>query len=126
MLHVEVADNPIIQSKGLMFRKELKDDSGMLFVFGHSQELRFWGENTFIPLDIAFVSPEKQIVKIAHIKPLSKKVITSDQDCIIAIEANAGYFAKNNIKVGDFIEIEDDVKAGYKLGKIVSFRKKEG
>ena len=66
-LNVEMADSPSKHARGLMFRKKLDEDDGMLFKFKSPQNLKFWGLNTYIPLAIAFVSPEKEIVKILGI-----------------------------------------------------------
>ena len=67
--------------------------------------LKFWGQNTYLPLDVAFISDDNVITKIAHISPLSNKVVMCEKDCKIAIETNHGYFDKNNINIGDKIEI---------------------
>ena len=108
-LKVEVADTPAKHQHGLMYREKLDQDAGMLFKFNKPQNLKFWGLNTYIPLSIAFVSPEGQIKKISHISPLnSLDVVTSDADCDRAIEANYDFFRENNIWVGDVIDIVDD------------------
>jgi len=107
-LKVEVADTPFKREKGLMFRKQLDEDSGMLFKFNRPQNLKFWGLNTFIPLSIAFVSDDNKIVKIDHISPLSLKCVASDANCSIAIEANTDFFDKNGIGVGSQIDIVKD------------------
>ena len=108
ILKVEIADTPTKQHDGLMFRKELADDAGMAFKFGNPQTLNFWGLNTYIPLDIAFVSPENKIIKIDYIKPMSMHTVTSDGDCLYAIEANVGYFAENDVVVGDEVSFDED------------------
>jgi len=105
MLFVEIADTPYKKAQGLMFRKDMPDDEGMLFVFDKPQKLRFWGVNTFIPLDIAFIDDNNSITQISHIKPMSDITVASSTSCSIAIEANMGFFDKNNINVGDKIEL---------------------
>jgi uncharacterized protein len=107
-LKVEMADTPYKQQQGLMYRKKLGEDDGMLFKFNKSQNLKFWGLNTYIPLAIAFVSPEKEIKKIAYISPCSTKSVSSDEDCNVAIEANYDFFQKNKIKIGNKIKIVND------------------
>ena len=109
-LYVEVADTPWKQAQGLMGRKELDHNAGMLFKFNSPHVLSFWGLNTYIPLDIAFISPENKVVKISRIKPFCKDGVCSDVDCTMAVEANDGFFASNGVKVGDSIRIsqEDD------------------
>jgi len=113
-LYVEIADTPQKQATGLMFRNYLPKFAGMLFKFDDPKKLKFWNMNTFIPLDIAFVSSENKITKISRIKPYTKQsglmTVGSDADCVIAIEANEGFFKSNGIKIGDKIKInkEDD------------------
>ena len=107
-LKVEIADTPFKQQRGLMFRNKLGENDGMLFRFKTPQNLKFWGVNTYIPLAVAFISTEKEIVKISHIKPCSMNAVSSDIDCNMAIEANYDFFQKNNIIVGNKIEIIDD------------------
>lgn len=106
-LRVELAETPSMHERGLMFRKKIDDDSGMAFIFKNAQNLRFWGLNTYIPLDVAFVSPDRKIIKIEHISPLSTKTVCSEADCDMAIEANLGYFSDNKICIGDKITIAD-------------------
>lgn len=112
-LRVEFAETPSMHEKGLMFRKKMDQDAGMAFIFKNSQNLRFWGLNTYIPLDVAFVSPDREIVKIEHISPLSTKTICSDIDCDMAIEANFGYFSDNKIDIGSKIKIINDDSEKY-------------
>ena len=78
----------------------MEQDHGMLFIFDRPEILKFWGMNTYIPLDIAFVTPEMKIAKIARIKAMDLTGVSSDTNCLMAIEANDGYFSKNNIKEG--------------------------
>lgn len=107
-LKVEIADRPSQHARGLMYRDKLGKDDGMLFKFQRPQNLRFWGVNTYIPLAIAFVSPEKEIVKISYISPCSDVAVVSEVDCDTAIEANYDFFKKNNIWVGDKIEVVNE------------------
>ena len=118
-LKVEIADTPSKTQKGLMFRKSLNEDNGMLFKFSRPQKLSFWGLNTYIPLDIAFVNSQGKIVNISHISPLSTKSVSSERSCTMAIEANYGYFKKNKISSGDIIKFD---KLSDDIGKI-SFKK---
>jgi len=104
-LNVKIADTPEQQAKGLMFVKSLGQKEGMLFVFGSVQKLSFWGENTYLPLDIAFVDERNSIVKIDRIDPLSRRAVSSGLPCKYAIEANVGFFNSNGIRVGDRIII---------------------
>ena len=69
-LYVKIADTPSKQAHGLMFVKKMENDHGMLFEFDRPQRLSFWGQNTFIPLDIAFCDSDGVIRKISHIRQL--------------------------------------------------------
>jgi len=104
-LRVKIADTPEQQARGLMFVKNLDKDSGMLFIFGSTQKLSFWGENTYIPLDIAFVDANGKIVKIDRISPMSRNSVSSGVPCKYAIESNINFFSFNGIRVGDRIII---------------------
>ena len=109
-LTVEIADNPLTLAQGLMGRKKLDKNGGMMFQFPMIVEASFWGKNTYIPLDIAFVK-DNIIVDIKSITPLSTRTVRSCTPCTIAIEANAGFFKENEIKVGSKIEINKEDKS---------------
>lgn len=108
MLRVEIASTPAMHSQGLMYRTKLGEDEGMAFIFNKSDNLQFWGVNTFIPLDIAFVNKNYRIERISQIKPMQHDLVKSEKPCCIAIEANLGYFDSRGIKVGDKIQIDRD------------------
>ena len=112
MLRVNVADTPSKQEKGLMFVKDLPHDQGMLFQFPKPKKLAFWGVNTYIPLDIAFVDSNHKIVDIKEIQPFDQRAVACEKDCSIAIEANIDYFKDNNIAIGDTIDLVDDMFEG--------------
>jgi len=118
-LRVSVADTPHKQAKGLMFVDDMPFDQGMLFVFSNQRMLSFWGENTFIPLDIAFADSEGKIHDVKTISPFSLSAVRSSVPCKYAIEANLGYFTENKISVGDSVDVEEDVDGYY-----LSFAKK--
>ncbi|MBN2653477.1 MAG: DUF192 domain-containing protein [Spirochaetales bacterium] len=103
---VEIADDNISRQRGLMHRTKLKENSGMLFVFNREQILNFWMKNTYIPLDIAYISKDFQIIDIFTMVPLSTQSVESTGMAKYALEVNAGFFKKKNVKVGDFIEVE--------------------
>lgn len=103
-LSVEIAETPANLAYGLMHRKDLAADAGMLFKFQTRQEARFWGKDTYIPLDVAFVD-DGMITSIKKIAPMSTRMINSDGFCDMAIEANAGFFNENDIKPGHRVKI---------------------
>ena len=100
-----MVDTPSSLARGLMFRKELPENEGMLFKFQDMNEAHFWGKNTYIPLDIAFIDRDHTITGIKEIAPMSTRMIHSDGLCSMAIEANAGFFKKNNVKPGHRIQV---------------------
>ncbi len=104
-LIVQIANEPATLARGLMGIKKLPEDEGMLFKFPMILEASFWGKDTYIPLDIAFVDSNNRITAIKDITPMSTRTIRSDGNCIMAIEANLGFFKKHNVKVGDEVVI---------------------
>jgi len=99
-LNLELADTPIKRSYGLMDRKDLSKDDGMIFIFPRKARQNFWMKNTYIPLDIAFLDDSGKILQIESMSPLSTRAVYSNQECKYAIEVNQGWFLKNNIDVG--------------------------
>lgn len=104
-IFVEVAKTPHQHNKGLMFRNNLDEDSGMIFIFEKPKVLSFWGMNTFIPLDIAFLDEQGTIKDIRRIKKHDLNSVKSSCPCKYAIELEDGWFSKNGIKEGDFAEL---------------------
>lgn len=107
-LTIEVADTPAALAHGLMYRKDLPDDEGMLFKFPSTREANFWGKNTYIPLDIAFIDKDNYIMEIKQIVPMSTRVIRSEGLCAMALEANAGFFDSAGVSVGHRISIDNN------------------
>ncbi|MFZ8833876.1 MAG: DUF192 domain-containing protein [Candidatus Caldipriscus sp.] len=103
-LYVEVADDPWEHQRGLMFREDLPDNTGMLFIFPYPQRLHFWMKNTYIPLSIAYISSDWKILEIYDMEPLSERVVSSKNKVQYALEVNRGYFQRKGIKVGDRVK----------------------
>jgi uncharacterized membrane protein (UPF0127 family) len=103
---VELAVTPEEQSRGLMFRKDLASDAGMLFV-NKSDELRsFWMKNTYIPLDILFINSSNEVKHIHYgAKPLDETSIHSQYPVQYVLEVNAGKARKCNIRQGTKMSI---------------------
>ncbi len=108
---VEVADRPEKQSRGLMYRDQLAEGRGMLFVFPYAREQKFWMKNTFIPLSIAYFDKNKILLNIIDMAP-SKSLAQEDFPTYdskgmaqFALEVPKGWFKKNGIKSGDKFEI---------------------
>jgi uncharacterized membrane protein (UPF0127 family) len=106
-LKVQIADNSVTLAQGLMGIKQMPSDEGMLFVFPDMTDATFWGKNTYIPLDLAFVK-DNEIIDIQSIVPMSTRPVRTSQFCNKAIEANAGYFKKNKINPGDQFDLVDE------------------
>lgn len=105
-LWVEVADTLEKQERGLMFRRSLPENEGMLFVFTEPIELSFWMRNTLIPLDIAFVGPDGVILNIHQARPLDESVLYRSAGAAkYVIETNRGWFARHGIGPGDKIRL---------------------
>lgn len=102
-IRVEVARTPEERAVGLMARKHLGKEEGMLFIFEEEGYHSFWMKNTFIPLSIAFIDKKGQIVKITDMKPLTLTSHSPPQPVLYALEMNQGWFSKNGIKVGDIV-----------------------
>ena len=106
IIQVEIADTQRKRNRGLMYRKSLPDDQGMLFVFPSSQILSFWMKNTYIPLSIGFFNSKRQLLEVQEMQPESvllkepSKTYKSRLPAKYALEMNKGWFSKNKIKLG--------------------------
>jgi uncharacterized membrane protein (UPF0127 family) len=102
LFHVEVATTPAQMERGLMFRKHLAADGGMLFEFGSPTVARMWMHDTLIPLDMLFVDGKGRIVNIAErAHPLSDAVIAAAAPVRAVVELKGGTAARLDIKPGD-------------------------
>jgi len=99
---VEVADTEQQREVGLMFRKHLDDEAGMLFVFKDAAHRNFWMHNTVIPLDMLFADAGGRVIGIvANAEPFSDKAVGVEGGSEYVLEVNGGFCAKNGIKPGD-------------------------
>jgi uncharacterized membrane protein (UPF0127 family) len=99
---VEIATNDAERQKGLMFRKELAEGRGMLFDFGHDQDVSMWMKNTYIPLDMLFIQSDGRISHIAeNTEPLSERIISSGGPVRAVLEVIGGTARKLGIVPGD-------------------------
>jgi len=109
--YVELAQTPQEQELGLMYRKYMDEDRGMLFVFQNEGKYSFWMKNTFIPLDIVWLNSDKQVVFIAEsAQPCTKEVcrnIDPKKNAKYVLELNVGMVQKINLKIGDKLVISD-------------------
>jgi uncharacterized protein len=99
---VEVADNDAERAKGLMYRKDLAEGRGMLFDFHRDQEVSFWMQNTYIPLDMIFIRGDGRILRIEeNTEPLSTRLIPSRGPVRAVLEVIGGSARKLGIAPGD-------------------------
>src|SRR5664280_719624 len=99
---VELVENDADREKGLMFRKELPEGRGMLFDFHREQDVSFWMENTYIPLDMIFIRGDGRILRIAeNTEPLSTRMIPSGGPVRAVLEVIGGTARKLGIAPGD-------------------------
>ena len=109
-LNVEIPNNIRDFNLGLMFRESLDTNSGMLFIFDESAQQSFHMTETRIPLDIAFITEEGIIESIKELEPFEESPVASEGEVLYALEVNRGWFAENNVEVGDEIQIEEGKK----------------
>jgi len=104
-ISVEVAKNPTQHERGLMFRKSLPKNEGMLFIFDNEENRYFWMKNTFIDLSIGYFDKDKVLINIQEMAATSvmetrPPAYSSAKPAMYALEMNKGWFAKNKIKLG--------------------------
>jgi uncharacterized membrane protein (UPF0127 family) len=99
-IDAQVAATPEQRQTGLMFRKEMPQSEGMVFVFEQPSPQCFWMKNTLIPLSAAFVADDGRIVNIEDMKPQTTDNHCSSEPVRYVLEMNQGWFAKKNIKKG--------------------------
>lgn len=88
--------------RGLMFRREMAADRGMLFDFGSPQPVSMWMKNTYLALDMVFIAADGRVVSVKrNAEPLSEAIIPSGGDVKGVLELNAGTAARFDIKAGD-------------------------
>ena len=99
-ISAQLALTPEQRQTGLMFRKEMPQQEGMLFVFEQVGQQCFWMRNTFLPLTAAFIADDGTIVNLADMKPQTTDSHCSAQPVRYVLEMNQGWFAKKGIKAG--------------------------
>lgn len=102
---VEVARNDAERAQGLMYRRSMAPDHGMLFDFGQPQPIAMWMKNTYIPLDMLFIRRDGTIARIAaDTEPLSTQVIPAGEPVPFVLELNAGTAKRLGLAPGDRVE----------------------
>jgi uncharacterized membrane protein (UPF0127 family) len=100
LIDAQVAATPEQRETGLMFRKEMPQQEGMLFVFDLPAQQCFWMKNTVLPLSVAFVADDGTVVNTDEMAPLTLDSHCSAKPVRYVLEMNKGWFAKKGIKPG--------------------------
>src|SRR5690606_4904811 len=108
-VQVEVADTNFERQRGLMFRTEMADDWGMLFVFDIVKPMSFWMKNTYLPLDMVFIAEDGEVVGIAeNARPLDiGPRYESGAPARYVLEVNGGFLGRNGIRVGHTVRLKN-------------------
>lgn len=102
---VEVMRDDAGRSRGLMFRRHMAPDHGMLFDFERDEPVTMWMKNTYLPLDMVFIRPDGTVSRIAaDTEPLSTAIIPSGSPVVAVLELNAGTAARLGLQAGDRVE----------------------
>jgi uncharacterized protein len=103
-IDIELATTPEERAQGLMDRKSMTDEQGMLFIFAAAEDQAFWMKNTYISLDIIYLDDKKEIVSVQkYTTPLSEESLPSFKKAQYVLEVNAGFCDKYHIAYGDKI-----------------------
>ncbi len=102
---VEVMRNDAERARGLMFRRSMAPNHGMLFDFERVEPVAMWMKNTYLPLDMLFIRPDGTVARVAaDTEPLSTATILSGEPVLAVLELNAGTAARLGIRPGDHVE----------------------
>lgn len=106
-VRMQIAALPPELERGLMFRKSLEHDEGMLFVFPRAQRMSFWMRNTPVPLDIGYIDAQGVLREIYPLHPLDERSVPSrGHDLKFALEVKQGWFKDNGVKPGDRLDLD--------------------
>ncbi|WP_373057049.1 DUF192 domain-containing protein [Zunongwangia sp. H14] len=109
-LDIEIADNDYERETGLMYRTEMEEDQGMLFVYDNASMHYFYMKNTYIPLDLIFYGADSTAVSFQqNAEPMDESLLPSGEPAQFILEINAGLVEEWNIEIGDTFSME---KAG--------------
>jgi uncharacterized membrane protein (UPF0127 family) len=101
-VNVEIADTEASRELGLMYRRHLDENAGMIFVFAKPSHLQFWMKNTVIPLDMIFAGADRRIVGIVReARPFTVWIDAVDGDSQYVLEVNGGFCARHGVAAGD-------------------------
>jgi|SRR4051812_44807391 len=106
-VQMQIAALPAELQKGLMFRKTMGEDEGMLFVFTSPQQQGFWMRNTTLPLDIGYFDSSGELKEIYPMYPLDERPVNSRSRAIqFCLEMNQGWFQRHDVKPGEKLDLK--------------------
>lgn len=111
-LNVELAQSSEQLEHGLMFRKAMPENEGMLFIYKKEMALSFWMKNTFLPLSIGFFNAKKELIDMQDMEPMKSEIqariptYESKGEAQYALEVNQGWFKRHGIKINTKFSIE--------------------
>ncbi len=97
-LCVELAISQREKSKGLMYRKDLSNSDGMLFIWKNEDKRCMWMKNTYIPLDLGFFREDMTLIEVKDLFPRSLESVCSSEPAKYALEVTKGWFSSHNIE----------------------------
>ena len=100
LIRAEVAADFETRGRGLMHRKSLERNAGMLFVFDQAGAHCMWMKNTYIPLSVAFLDAQGAIINIADMEPHSEQSHCAERPALFALEMTRGWFAQRGVRPG--------------------------
>jgi uncharacterized membrane protein (UPF0127 family) len=103
----EMALNGIQQQTGMMFRTNIAENEGMIFVFPYPHRASFWMKNTPLPLSAAYISPEGVILEIHQLEPHNTNAVKAVSENIqYVLETSQGWFERHNIRTNTLVRTE--------------------
>jgi uncharacterized membrane protein (UPF0127 family) len=128
---VEVADTDELRTCGLMHRLSMPENHGMLFVFQQDSNGPFWNRNTFIPLTLAWITAEGVIANLTDMEPVHPEdrpqrntLYSPGVTYRYVIEANQGWYARNNVAIGDRVRLDEAL--AYSTREVVPICREKG
>ena len=104
VIKAEVAAKEAERQQGLMFRKKIGPNEGMIFLFDTPGKVCMWMKNTFIPLSVAFIDDNGKIINIEDMQPHTTNSHCAKEPVRYALEMQSGWFKQKNIKAGNKIK----------------------
>jgi hypothetical protein len=106
-VRVEIAKDPPTRERGLMFRRQMDEDAGMIFLFEAPQVQVFWMKNTYLPLDMIFIGEDMRVAGIVeNAEPLTETGRQVELPSLYVLEVNAGFSRRHGIGPGAPVRFE--------------------